>query len=129
MNRMALKLSGRVDLSASVQARQFLQMAFMRVRKVLRLATTSNEAGDTVSDIVSLSSVAVIDSQIASASGPSETAGAGEQRGSQPQNQTGCLTRELTGRSKTRNGDGRLSGPLIRRPVRRVPQKPGSGDG
>ena len=82
-----------------------------------------------MSDIVSLSSVAVIDSQIASASGPSETAGAGEQRGSQPQNQTGCLTRELTGRSKTRNGDGRLSGPLIRRPVRRVPQKPGSGDG
>jgi hypothetical protein len=45
-----------------------------------RLATTSNEAGDTVSDIVSISSVAVIESEIAAATEPSETAGAGEQR-------------------------------------------------
>jgi hypothetical protein len=37
-------------------------------------------------------------------------------------------TRELTGRSKTRNGDDRPSGPVSWRLERRVPQEPGSGD-
>jgi hypothetical protein len=38
-------------------------------------------------------------------------------------------TRELTGRSKARNGDDRPSGPVSWRLERRVPQAPGSGDG
>ena len=38
-------------------------------------------------------------------------------------------TRELTGRSKTRNGDDRPSGPESWRLGRRVPPEPGSGDG
>jgi hypothetical protein len=38
-------------------------------------------------------------------------------------------TRELTGRSKTRNEDDRPSGSVSWRPGRRVPQAPGSGDG
>ena len=42
-----------------------------------RLATTPNKAGATLSDIVSLSSAAAIDSQINAANRPSETAGAG----------------------------------------------------
>ena len=36
---------------------------------------------------------------------------------------------ELTGRSKTRNGDDRPSGPESWRLGRRVPPEPGSGDG
>jgi hypothetical protein len=38
-------------------------------------------------------------------------------------------TSELTGRSKTRNGDDRPSGPESWRLGRRVPPEPGSGDG
>ena len=38
-------------------------------------------------------------------------------------------TRELTGKSKKRNGDDRPSGPVSWRLERRVPQEPGSGDG
>jgi hypothetical protein len=44
-----------------------------------RLATTPNRAGATVSDIVSLSSAAAIDSQIAAVSTPGETASVGEE--------------------------------------------------
>jgi hypothetical protein len=38
-------------------------------------------------------------------------------------------TRELTGTSKTRNGDARPSAPLFWGLVRRIPQELGSGDG